>query len=139
MYKSRNRDTKLNSSSKGKNYSAFKTDMCMEKYLTHLPKNYYLSLYKFRTTNHKLPIETGRWEGVPLNERKCPLCNIDIGDEFHFIFKCTHFNAERTMYLKPYFYRCPNMLKFKELFSTNNRKALINLAKFVDVIMKSFE
>ena len=62
--------SKLNNSSKGKNYSIFKTDICMEKYLLHLPRKSYLSLCKFRTSNHKLPIEVGRWEGVPLNERK---------------------------------------------------------------------
>ena len=43
------------------------------------------------------------------------------------------------MHLKPYFYGRPNMLKFKELLSTNDQKTLNNLARFVDVIMKSFE
>lgn len=46
-----------------------------------------LSLYKirtiarFRTSNHKLPIETGRWNNVDRENRKCWLCNVDIGDE----------------------------------------------------------
>ena len=131
--------SKLNNSSKGKNYSIFKTDICIEKYLLHLPRKSYLSLCKFRTSNHKLPIEVGRWEGVPLNERKCLHCNTDIGDEFHYLFKCSHFTNERTLYLKPYFYRRPNILKLKELYSSSNRKTLINLAKFVELIMKTFE
>ena len=131
--------SKLNNSSKGKNYSIFKTDICMEKYLLHLPRKSYLSLCKFRTSNHKLPIEVGRWEGVPLNEKKCLKCNTDIGDEFHYLFKCSHFTNERTLYLKPYFYRRPNILKLRKLYSSSNRKTLINLAKFVELIMKTFE
>ena len=130
--------SKLNNSSKGKNYSILKADICMEKYLLHLPRKSYLSLCKFRTSNHKLPIEVGRWEGVPLNERKCLHCNTDIGDEFHYLFKCSHFTNERTLYLKPYFYRRPNILKLRELYSSSNRKTLINLA-FVELIMKTFE
>ena len=34
--------SKLNNSSKGKNYSIFKTDIYMEKYLLHLPRKSYL-------------------------------------------------------------------------------------------------
>ena len=66
-------------------------------------------------------------------------CNADIGDEFHYHFKCSHFTNERTLYLKPYFYRRPNILKLRELYSSSNRKTLINLAKFVELIMKTFE
>ena len=131
--------SKLNNSSKGNNYSIFRTDICIEKYLLHLPRKSYLSLCKFPTSNHKLPIEVGRWEGVPLNERKCLHCNMDIGHEFHYLFKCSHFTNERTSYLKPYFYRRPNILKLRELYSSSNRKTLINLATFVELIMKTFE
>ena len=74
--------SKLNNSSKGKYYSIFKTDICMEKYLLHLPRKSYLSVCKFRTSNHKRPIELVRCEGVSPNERKCLYCNTDIGYEF---------------------------------------------------------
>ena len=104
---------------------------------THPFVVYLISLYYYQNSNHKLPIEVGRWEGVPLNERKCLNCYTDIGDEFHYLFKCSHFTNERILYLKPYFYRRPNILKLRELYSSSNRKTLINLAKFVELIMKT--
>ena len=36
------------------------------------------------------------------------------------------------------FYKRPNVIKFKELLSTDNVKDLIQLSKFVDIIMKKF-
>lgn len=40
--------------------------------------------------NVKLPIETGRWLNIPKDNIICKLrdCN-KIGDEFHYLFKCT--------------------------------------------------
>ncbi len=54
-----------------------------------LTKHLYINVVKFRTSNHKLPIETGRWNGIERSERKCNLCNLkDIGDEFHYLLIC---------------------------------------------------
>ena len=39
--------------------------------------------------NHRLPVETRRWDDIPLNERKCKICTTDdIGDEYHYLFTC---------------------------------------------------
>ena len=131
-------NNRISESFKGKNYSVFKNIISLEPYLIYLPRSFYLPLCKFRTGNHKLPIETGRWENIPLNERMCILCNLDIGDEFHYLFKCPYFTEERVRYLKPYFYTRPNMIKFNLLLSTKNLSALTNLSKYVDIIMKTF-
>ena len=48
-------------SSKGKIYRTFKLDFGCEKYLEKLPKKFRIILSKFRTTNHRLPVETDRW------------------------------------------------------------------------------
>ena len=103
--------TKLTESSKVRNYSCFKYCMCLEEYLKTLPRKFYLPLCEFRTSNHKLPIETGRWENIPLNDRKCTFCTRDIGDEFHYFFRCSHFSTERSNFLKPYFYTRPKYYK----------------------------
>jgi hypothetical protein len=51
----------------------------------------------FRTTNHKLPIETGRWNGIDRENRQCLKCNSrSIGDEFHYIMECHFFTENRT-------------------------------------------
>ena len=49
------------------------------RYLLHLvitlqPKHY-IPIIKIRTSNHHLPIETGRWNNILRDLRKCSLCN----------------------------------------------------------------
>ena len=84
----------LLNSSKGRNYHIFKDDVRLENYLPILLRKTYIPLIKFRTANHKLPIETGRWDNTPHEDRKCILCDKnDIGDEFHYIFKCPFFSV----------------------------------------------
>ena len=64
----------------------------MEKYLLVLPPNLSRPLCKFRTCNHQLPIQQGRYSGIDRLERYCTLCNCnDIGDELHYLFKCIFF------------------------------------------------
>ena len=131
--------SKTTESSKGKNYKLYKEDQQFEAYLRILPRKAYAPLIKFRTGNHRLPIETGRWEGIPYTERKCNLCESnDIGDEFHFLLICPTFATERKSLLKPYYFRRPNIIKYKELLNTRNKKVLLNLAKFVKSIMNRF-
>ena len=63
-----------------------------EKYLINVSKFYYSKIIKYRTGNQRLPVETGRWDDIPLNERKCKICNKDdIGDENHYLFTCDFF------------------------------------------------
>ena len=57
----------------------------------------------FRTSNHKLPIETGRWNNTDIGERQCTVCNQnDFGDEFHNILKCPYFCNQRMNLTKTY-------------------------------------
>ena len=52
-------------------------------------QNFMFKIIKYRTGNHRLPVETGRWDDIPLNERKCKICTEDdIGDEYHYLFTC---------------------------------------------------
>ena len=132
-------NAKADCSSKAKSYFEFKTEFEFENYLITLPKNFYLPLIKFRTGNHKLPVETGRWENIPHNDRKCNLCKLNqVGDEIHYLFNCTYFSKERYELLNIYFSRGPNLLKFKELLRSENEDCLIKLSKFVKIIMDKF-
>ena len=45
---------------------------------------------KFRCSNVKFLIETGRWANIPQHERICRFCQGHIGNEFHFLFVCKH-------------------------------------------------
>ena len=50
-----------------------------------------------RISCHLLPIESGRYKKIPRVERLCPLCNrSEIGDEFHYLLKCTHSSLSHT-------------------------------------------
>ena len=130
---------KVNVSSKGKQYILFKDNLNFEKYLIRVSKFYYDKIIKYRTGNHRPPIETGRWDDTPLNERKCNVCNKNgIGDEYHYLFSCDFFKNERNLYLKQYFYVNLNICKYRELFTSNSETTLIKLSNFVGIIMQKF-
>ena len=95
-------------------------------------------LSKFRCGNHKLPINTGRYTGVENINRICTLCNNnDIGDEFHYLFKCSAFVTERKQYISSYHNYRPNTIKMCNLMNMKNKKKLLDLVKFI-AIMKKF-
>ena len=85
-------------SNKAQIYGGFKNDHCLETYLIILPQHEYISLFKFRTANHRFPIESGRWDGTALEDRPCTLCNKrQIGSEKHYLLECEYFtNARNT-------------------------------------------
>ena len=118
------------------NYKIFKKSFKFEEYLTKLNQSEQISLCKFRCRDNRLPVVTGRYRGIDYAERFCELCNDhDIGDEFHYLFKCPIFASERKQYLKPYFRIRPNTIKLEQLFNTKNVKQLSNLAKLCKLIM----
>ena len=82
-----------------------------------------MKIIKFRTTNHRLPVETGRWQGKSLGERFCTLCNnCQIGDEFHYILECDTIQNIRKCFLCNYYCQRPNVIKFTELANVNSNR-----------------
>jgi hypothetical protein len=72
--------------------------------------------WKFRTTNHHLPIEKGRHLGIERNLRTGTHCNKNIiGDEFHYLLECDTFKEIRTKMLRQYYYCHSNAYKLNEL------------------------
>ena len=97
-------------------------------------------MFRFRTANHKLPVETGRWNNIELSERKCQLCESNnLGDEFHYLLECSFFRNERRLYIDQYFYRRPNIIKFKELLQNSDAGKLRRLSKLMKIIMQKFK
>ena len=101
-----------------------------------------MAVSRLRTSNHKLPIESGRYSRnyVPREDRVCTKCDSgQLGDEYHFILTCT--NPEllilRERYISPYYITNPNMDKLRELFNNQGRK-LINLARYIQEGLKLF-
>ena len=78
------------------NYRIFKHEHKMEKYLTLLDRDHRINLTKFRCGNHKLPVNSGRFQGRPRHECICNLCTSNVtGDEFHYVFDYSFFDVER--------------------------------------------
>ena len=88
--------TQLQQTNKGQIYKSFKQTPSFENYWIKLTKSEYTYLFKFRTANHWLPVETGRYDGTPFDERTYTLCNSgQVGSEHHYLLNCAVFNPER--------------------------------------------
>jgi hypothetical protein len=95
--------SKLNAKqgSKMRTYCKFKVSFEKENYFEIKNTEYRKCLTKFRISNHKLDIETGRYYGIPAENRLCKLCNSNaIEDEEHFLMDCTQYNTLRTVLFK---------------------------------------
>ena len=83
--------------SKLQRYALIKKDTSFEDYLTFVQNTSdRIAMSKFRLSNHTLLIETGRHQGIPAPERKCPFCPEHIEDEFHFLINCPTYNTLRN-------------------------------------------
>ena len=118
-------------------YRLFKQKFGFEDYLIHAPAKFRKYLIKFRTRNHRLPIEIGRWLRTPRENRKCHLCNTDTGDEFHYLLVCKELNNLRRQYIDANFIRRPNIITFSSLLSTKNKGTLRKLCIFIKHILES--
>ena len=122
----------INNSSKCSTYRLFKKSVELEKYLTVLSYPKYIQICKFRTTNHRLPIEIGRYRNIPRVERYCTACDQrTLGDEFHFVMSCPALSVLRSRFIPTRFTNRPNVLKFGDLFSSTNQNTLLNLHKYI--------
>ena len=122
----------LDSSSGAVTYRLCKNEFGINKFFYILNNTQCRILAAFRTRNHRLPIELGRWSNIPISERKCHLCHMDVGDEFHYLFNCNYFSEERNLHIKSYYRRGPNTLKMTELMNSSNTSVLKQLTHFTE-------
>jgi hypothetical protein len=89
---------------------------------------------KLRTCNLRIPIETGRWENIPRQERTCTFCNDNVGNEFHVFFMCNNDRIVnlRNIYLPKYYVQYPNITKMSGLLSLCN----VQLYKHFTIFIK---
>ena len=81
----------------------YKDTHCYENYPSNLNSKSRVVLRKSRLSNHKLPIERGRYSNIQRERRFCNLCNENmIGDEFHFILECPALQHFRKQFLFEY-------------------------------------
>ena len=113
------------------NYRMFKFEHKFEKFYNTLDGKVLQCIINFRFGNNLLPIEKGRWSGKERSERKCKMCFLsEVGDEFHYLFRCNAFDKERTHILTRSQCRNPNIYTLRNIINTNITKKLIKLANF---------
>lgn len=130
----------LQISNKGRIYSNIKEIHGMEMYFTALESKEHLNIFKFRTANHLLPVETGRYDGTPFNDRKCPLCDSgEVGTETHYLLHCHYFRLERQELLD---LNALNIRPHKSMNTYLSNDTPVQLmkkvSKFVGIIMRKF-
>ena len=71
---------------------------------------------KIRINNHKLMIETGKYNQTPHNDRFCAVCNSGIiEDEFHFLLHCPKYSIPSEKFYNQIQH---NFVDFNQLFCT---------------------
>ena len=71
-------------------YSLFKTTYHVEPYCQmFLPRKHRSALSKFRSGGAPLRLETGRYEGLEVDQRICPICHSSVEDEKHVLLQCS--------------------------------------------------
>ena len=132
--------SELTESTKGRTYNSFKNIHDFEKYFKILDMTDSLTMFKFRTANFKLPVEVGRYESVPYQNRTCDLCAKDkVGSEEHYIFECESFSEQRSQFLSKSNLNNINSLDLKRLLTLESTKTLKELCKFLKNIMSKFK
>jgi hypothetical protein len=99
-------------------YRLFKSEFRFEKYLDVLNDKNRFTFCRFRTSNHRLPIEVGRWANVERHNRLCQ--SREIGDDFHYVLQCLNFASERKNII---FFQLAKRIK------TRNLKLFVNYVR----------
>ena len=90
-------------------YNVFKDSYTPSIYLDVTRKNpNRKTLVKLRISNHKLNIETGRYDKISRCDRICPVCGLNIEDEIHFLFHCPKYSSIRDDFFNKIDNRIPN-------------------------------
>jgi exonuclease III len=120
-------------------YATIKSHFKLEPYLLAVKNRAHrISLCRFRTSNHSLRVEKGRYQSLKLTERTCCYCTLNVvEDEYHFLLKCPLYSTERAVYLKNVFDKNlnirslqPDML-FLWLLSTEDKDVCSETARFI--------
>ena len=113
----------------------------IQDYVKVLDYKFMVPLARFRCRSNNMPMN--RWLRNRRRSDTMPKCNLcdknEVADEFHYVFVCTRFDAERKT-LIPVSYRSrPNILKLRALFQCSQISVLKSLSKFVAILQRHFD
>ena len=119
-------------------YIKFKENFKISSYLSqYMPRKLQKTMAQFRTSSHKLRIETGRYEGLSVLERTCEFClNGEVDDEIHLLLKCKYHDLERMLFLKNVsIYKTIDSLSIENIFhllmSSDDNDTIFQTANFI--------
>ena len=78
----------------------------------------------------------GRYNGIPFDERVCPLCEGGIETEYHFLLICPNSAHIRSKYIPSIWDTFPPPEKFVQLYTNTNSQVINNISKYIFFAMK---
>ena len=131
-------DNKSVHGNKLRTYRQLKENYKLETYLLlNIDRKVIGHFAKIRISNSVLRIEQGRHTKTPVEERICPLCLLEVEDEFHFTLKCTKLNIirdqlfSRIREIVPSFFNMTNEARFKFLYTCVETDIIRIIVKFI--------
>ena len=114
-------------SNRKRQYFNLKTHWGPETYLLQLDPKYYFTLIKFKLSNHNLPVERGRYDNVPYEERFYEHCPSMLGDEYHYVMECpTFLEIRKKNYFLQIFINPRRLLNLKNCLPRQTPASLLN-------------
>ena len=96
-------DFRYSTSSKTEDYTKLYSDINryeLQDYLEKIKNVEHRNFFvKLRTGNNCLFLEKGRYQSLSREQRFCPLCNTEVENLEHFMFKCPELNVQRKSFL----------------------------------------
>ena len=127
-------------------YRMIKDQLSIDKHVTLLSDKELIVYNRFICRNHQLPIAKIRFQDHAVDPSshdraaRCHLCNLgDVGDEFHYLLKCTHFENERSTYLGQKCFRNANVYTVQRALKPSTRSKAKKLIQFIMYIGKYFK
>jgi hypothetical protein len=124
----------IDNASRGEFYSHLKKEFILEPYLLRLKRGFRTVICKLRTCNIKFPIETGRWQRVPKNERICKLYRTGFGGRillYMFLCNCDKVKFLMQKYIPRYYLEYPHVSKLHQMLKNGNTRVLTYLSIFI--------
>ena len=119
-----------NQQSKLRTYSLLKKTIGMECYLTKITNPVIRrTVAKFRLSNHRLNIETGRHKNIPKELRFCHFCKNTVESEIHFLIECPTYKILRKEVLNGITNSKPSFVYYTQLekFNTSYQMKIYKL------------
>jgi hypothetical protein len=110
-----------------------------------MPAKHKIAYAKFRCSNHKLQVETGRHLNITFQNRVCNVCsqiNINmtyVDCEYHAFFHCAKYTSIRNQFLFNWYNSGTDLNNFYDLLSTNDFETIRKLAVYIFYLMNSIK